>query len=65
MSLIIFRMVSTKTEICHAVKLKNSVGHYIEEAKVAGRDGASPLEQFTTNLNARAKMGMIDPLDWS
>jgi ATP-dependent Clp protease ATP-binding subunit ClpA len=38
-------------------------GHYIEETDGdSGEAGGSPLEQFTTNLNARAKAGMIDPL---
>jgi len=37
--------------------------HYMEENE-GGEEGggASPLEQFTTNLNARAKLGLIDPL---
>jgi ATP-dependent Clp protease ATP-binding subunit ClpA len=39
------------------------LGHYMEENENAQEEGgASPLEQFTTNLNARAKMGLIDPL---
>ncbi len=39
-------------------------GHYMEESEAdqAGEAGGSPLEQYTTNLNARAKLGMIDPL---
>lgn len=39
-------------------------GHYMEEneSSEGGEGGGSPLEQFTTNLNARAKLGMIDPL---
>lgn len=38
-------------------------GHYMEEGESdQGEVGGSPLEQFTTNLNARAKAGMIDPL---
>ncbi len=36
-------------------------GHYMEEGEGEGESG-SPLEQFTTNLNARATAGMIDPL---
>ncbi len=38
--------------------------HYIEENETTegGESGGSPLDQFTTNLNARAKLGMIDPL---
>ncbi len=39
------------------------LGHYMEENEgMQEEGGASPLEQFTTNLNARAKLGMIDPL---
>lgn len=38
-------------------------GHYMEEGEGSEEGGnASPLEQFTTNLNARAKLGLIDPL---
>ncbi len=38
-------------------------GHYMEEGDGLQEDtNASPLEQFTTNLNNRAKVGMIDPL---
>lgn len=38
-------------------------GHYMDEGEGMQEDnGASPLEQYTTNLNARAKAGMIDPL---
>lgn len=38
-------------------------GHYMEESDGLQEDtGASPLEQFTTNLNARAKLNLIDPL---
>jgi ATP-dependent Clp protease ATP-binding subunit ClpA len=38
-------------------------GHYMDESEGMQEDAsASPLEQYTTNLNARAKLGMIDPL---
>src|SRR5579883_1171473 len=38
-------------------------GHYMDEGEgVQEESGASPLEQLTTNLNARAKLGLIDPL---
>jgi ATP-dependent Clp protease ATP-binding subunit ClpA len=39
-------------------------GHYMDEGDGMQEEpqGASPLEQFTTNLNARAKLGLIDPL---
>lgn len=38
-------------------------GHYMDEGEGLQEDSnASPLEQFTTNLNARAKLGLIDPL---
>ncbi len=38
--------------------------HYMEEGESGDspEGGGSPLEQFTMNLNARAKLGMIDPL---
>jgi len=37
--------------------------NYGEEAETIGEEsGTSPLELYTTNLNARAKMGLIDPL---
>lgn len=36
---------------------------YSEEAESMSEEaGTSPLELYTTNLNARAKMGLIDPL---
>lgn len=36
--------------------------HYMEEGEGGEDTGASPLELYTTNLNARAKLGSIDPL---
>ncbi len=33
-----------------------------EESRAEERDGASPLESFTTNLNELARLGRIDPL---
>lgn len=37
--------------------------HYSEDSEAVGEDsGTSPLELYTANLNARAKMGLIDPL---
>src|SRR3990167_3265514 len=38
-------------------------GHYMEDSEGLQEDAAvSPLELYTTNLNARAKLGLIDPL---
>ncbi|MDA8561970.1 ATP-dependent Clp protease ATP-binding subunit ClpA, partial [Gammaproteobacteria bacterium] len=39
-------------------------GHYVEESDAdPSQEGTgSPLDQYTTNINARAKLGMIDPL---
>ncbi len=38
-------------------------GHYVDEGEgLQDEAGLSPLEQYTTNLNARAKAGLIDPL---
>jgi len=37
--------------------------HYMDEGESDSNEtNGSPLEQFTTNLNVRAKAGMIDPL---
>lgn len=37
--------------------------HFMDEGDGMQEEGtASPLEQFTMNLNARAKLGLIDPL---
>jgi len=37
--------------------------HYGEDPEGLGEEnGSSPLELYTSNLNARAKMGLIDPL---
>ena len=47
---------------------EGQIGHYMDENEGLQEEtngesaGASPLEQFTTNLNARAKLGLIDPL---
>lgn len=41
----------------------HTFNHYSEESEGMGEEsGTSPLELYTTNLNARAKMGLIDPL---
>lgn len=40
-----------------------SGGNYSEDGESLSEEtGTSPLELYTTNLNARAKMGLIDPL---
>lgn len=40
-----------------------SFNNYSEDAEgLQEESGTSPLELYTTNLNARAKMGLIDPL---
>jgi ATP-dependent Clp protease ATP-binding subunit ClpA len=40
-----------------------SFNHYSEDAEgMQEEGGSSPLELYTTNLNARAKLGLIDPL---
>lgn len=38
------------------------LGHFLEEDGGAETSGASPLESYTTNLNAKARAGKIDPL---
>ena len=44
-------------------KDERSFGHDMEEGEgMQEENGSSPLELYTTNLNTRAKMGMIDPL---
>lgn len=55
--------------IAHGTKPKSQphedhpLNHYSSEENEGGEDGGtSPLELYTTNLNARAKMGLIDPL---
>lgn len=40
----------------------HSFTQYSEEAEGTEESGTSPLELYTTNLNIRAKMGLIDPL---
>lgn len=41
----------------------HSFNHYTDEAEGTQEEaGTSPLELYTTNLNARAKLGLIDPL---
>ena len=40
-----------------------SFNHYSDDAEgMQDENGTSPLELYTTNLNARAKLGLIDPL---
>jgi ATP-dependent Clp protease ATP-binding subunit ClpA len=42
---------------------RSSFSHYSEEIEgIQEESGTSPLELYTTNLNARAKLGLIDPL---
>ena len=43
---------------------EQSFNHYSEDSEgMMGEEaGTSPLELYTTNLNARAKLGLIDPL---
>ncbi len=54
---------STKTKAVS--KEERPFTHYGEEVEGMGageEGGANPLEMYATNLNARAKMGLIDPL---
>lgn len=57
---------STKTRSSTSREDQQLGTHYMDESEGdSGSDtvgGGSPLEQFTMNLNARAKLGMIDPL---
>lgn len=56
---------STKTRAVSRDMDQFGSNHYMDEGESTegeGGTGGSPLEQFTTNLNARAKLGMIDPL---
>ena len=42
---------------------EHSFNHYSEDAEgLQEENGTSPLELYTTNLNARAKIGLVDPL---
>src|SRR3990167_1495695 len=45
-----------------ASKEEHHFNNYSEEENGSDESGTSPLELYTTNLNARAKMGLIDPL---
>ncbi|MCD6039608.1 MAG: ATPase, ATP-binding subunit [Gammaproteobacteria bacterium] len=54
---------STKTRAASRDPNQLGSGHYMEEVEgEQGEIGGTPLEQFTMNLNARAKAGMVDPL---
>jgi ATP-dependent Clp protease ATP-binding subunit ClpA len=45
------------------IREDHSFNHYSEESENGQEEGGtSPLELYTTNLNARAKLGLIDPL---
>mgnify|MGYP001765564869 CR=1 FL=1 len=41
---------------------EESPGEAAEEREGRGKEGANPLENFTTNLNEQARLGRIDPL---
>lgn len=41
---------------------ERSFNQYGEDSEGMEESGTSPLELYTTNLNARSKMGLIDPL---
>lgn len=41
---------------------QHTFGQYSDEEGFGEESGTSPLELYTTNLNSRAKMGLIDPL---
>ncbi len=42
---------------------QQSFNHYTDDSEgMQDEGGTSPLELYTTNLNARAKLGLIDPL---
>src|SRR3990167_7480636 len=45
-----------------ASKEEHHFNNYSEEENGSDESGTSPLELYTTNLNARAKLGLIDPL---
>jgi len=55
---------STKPRSSNGMRENDQLGgHYMEDSDALQDEGnASPLEQFTTNLNARAKLNLIDPL---
>ncbi len=55
---------STKPRASNGMRENDQFGgHYMEENDGLQEDAnASPLDQFTTNLNARAKLNLIDPL---
>ncbi len=47
----------------HEEQQPSSFNHYSEDSEgLSEESGTSPLELYTTNLNARARMGLIDPL---
>lgn len=45
-----------------AIEEPSQFNPYTEEMEVEEGAGTSPLDLYTTNLNARAKLGLIDPL---
>lgn len=55
---------STKPRASNSMRENDQFGgHYMEDSDGLQEEGnASPLEQFTTNLNARARLNLIDPL---
>ncbi|MDR3477716.1 MAG: ATP-dependent Clp protease ATP-binding subunit ClpA [Gammaproteobacteria bacterium] len=54
---------TTKPRLASRGQEGEQLGHYMEENEgMQEEGGASPLDQFTMNLNSRAKLGLIDPL---
>ena len=54
---------SSKTNKIQTRDEQQSFNHYTDDAEgMQDEGGTSPLELYTTNLNARAKLGLIDPL---
>lgn len=46
----------------HGNDNEDYLGHFLEEENANETSGSSPLENYTTNLNAKARAGRIDPL---
>lgn len=53
---------STKPKVPARDDQQSFNNNYNEEDVMNDEGGTSPLELYTTNLNARAKLGLIDPL---
>lgn len=58
----ILNFISHGISKVHGNENDDYVGHFLEEEQAGESTGSSPLDNYTTNLNAKARAGRIDPV---